>query len=545
MIVVGGDMSIKLEPDQAMYMDIAINSLAIVKHDILDNKFDVTQLEVSSFDGERLTVSVHQDWELLVKKKEQSLAGQHSADIDRSDKQSYAETIAYYVNSVDDELPKELLSDFLESEPFIHVNDYVVDETSVGFIDTCRPCCGSGEVNCSNCGGSGRVRVHVRDRVTTQRDSHGHDREISRTPEYESRRCGSCGGSGKTTCKPCNGTGYITKITTITRSAKLYQTYALQPGNYSDKAIPEIMKIPTSQLNDIAEWVIGQSTAQYNHFQVQYVSQVDLTRFSTLMNDIPYEFLSLNHHEINTPQLLEKSPIFEEVLKLPLALAKDVCTKAKNGCSQDFLACFQEYKFLRNIMASLSVNPDYTKKNITNLVVENGKGYLTATAQNQLVNGIAKSFKTYLPTHSKLAIISFSIWLLFIYEILSIPFLPLARESLTHDSFYVACGGFVICFLLSVIASRWIIVRKYRQLPAGVMTPTPKNIKISLIFSLLFSISGFFTISVHDQLFSKYFGGSILAKYYLHHNNEVKPISSEPKAAASSPVKLKKHKHKG
>lgn len=144
-----------------------------------------------------------------------------------------------------------------------------------------------------------------------------------------------------------------------------------------------------------------------------------------------------------------------------------------------------------------------------------------------------------------MAIISFSIWLLFIYEILSIPFLPLARESLTRDSSYIACGGFVICFLFSVIASRWAIVRKYRQLPAGIITPTPKNIKISLIFSLLFSIIGFFTISVHDQLFYKYLGGSILAKYYLHHNNEVKPIPSAPNAVASTPVKLKKHKHKG
>ncbi len=538
-------MPIKLEQNQAIYMDIAINSLAIVKRDILDNKFDVTQLEVNSFDGERLTISVHQDWELLANKKEQTLAGQHSADINRSDKQSYTEATAYYMNSVNDGLPKELLNDFLESEPFIHIDDYVVDETSIGFIDNCRPCHGSGEVNCSTCSGSGSVRVHVRDRVTSRQDSYGNKHEISRIPEYEYRRCSSCGGSGKTTCKPCKGTGYITKITTITRSTKLYQTYALQPGSYSDKAIPEIIKIPTSQLNNIAEWVVGQSTAQYNHFQIQYVSQIDLTRFSTLIHDIPYEFLALNHHEVNTPQLLEKSPIFEEVLKLPLTLAKDVCKKARVGCIKDFLACFQEYKFLRNIMASLSVNPDYSKKNITNLVVENGKGYLSAATQEQLVSGITKSYKTYLPTHSKLAIFSFSIWLLFIYEILSIPFLPLARESLTRDSFYIACGGFVICFLLSVIASRWAIVRKYRQLPAGIITPTPKNIKISLIFSLLFSIIGFFTISVHDQLFYKYLGGSILAKYYLHHNNEVKPISSAPNAAASTPVKLKKHKHKG
>ena len=41
-------------------------------------------------------------------------------------------------------------------------------------------------------------------------------------------------------------------------------------------------------------------TAQYNHFQIQYVSQIDLTRFSTLIYDIPYEFPCFKpYHEVN------------------------------------------------------------------------------------------------------------------------------------------------------------------------------------------------------------------------------------------------------
>ena len=528
--------------DKQKYMNIAINSLAVVKQDIIDNQFDITQLEVTDYDGEALVVSVHQDWELSAKKKEQKFSGQHSAEIDCATKTEYTSTIDHYFDSVNAKLPYELLADFQGSEAFCQCQDYTIDDTTIAFTDKCSPCRGTGEVSCSKCGGSGRVEVHVSDKVTTRRDSNGYEHEISRIPQYESRTCGRCNGSGRETCKPCEGTGYITKITTVTRFAKLFQTYALEPGHYSEKTVAEIMNIPTDELDQIALWNIGRSTAQHNHFQVQYVSQIDVTRFCTRIAENTYEFLSLNHPEINSPRVFNKSPILDEVLIVPLQVAQQVTAKSNQEVGKKFLGYFPKYKFLHKIMLELAANPDYSKKHISLLVSNNVKGYLSLEKTKQLVGGISKSYRACLPTHSKLAIVTATLWLLFIYEILSIPILPLARKSLSLDSFYVVCAVFVICFLLSTLFSRWVIRRKYKQIPEGVPIPKPKNLKVSFIFSLIFAGIGFFTISVHEQIFTKYYGSSLLTKFYpdaaSSNNNELSAIQANKPPAKSH---AKKH----
>ena len=55
---------------------------------------------------ERLTISFHQDWELLANKKSKPSLDSIQQDINRSDKQSYTEAIVYYMNSVNDGCPR-------------------------------------------------------------------------------------------------------------------------------------------------------------------------------------------------------------------------------------------------------------------------------------------------------------------------------------------------------------------------------------------------------------------------------------------------------
>jgi len=510
----------------------AINSLAIIKQDISDNQFDVSKLEVIAADGETLDASVHQDWEVIAKKTIRTLSGSNKMDINCSSKSDYKGEVQAYMSAINNVLPEQLLELFQTSRPFCHCEDFIIDNTSIGLVESCSPCGGSGKVSCGSCGGSGTKseRVHVRDDVTYRTDSHGNRQEITRIPQYENRSytCSSCGGSGRLTCTPCAGTGRITRVTDIERSAKLHQTYAVEPGKYSDKTIVELMRLPTHTLVNFTEWFLGQSTAQDNHFQIQYVTPLQVTNFVTKIESTKFSFMSFYDRDIDKPHIFDKSPILDTVLSKPLDMAAKSCIKSNQNAGYEFLEHFSNYKILCNIMHELAAKPDYSNKNICTLVAHNSNEYMSEEKQKTLVTGIVKTFKSCVPTYSKLAIILSTFWLLFSYEIVGIPFLPLKRSTHFIDSLIVIFLMMVICVLIGAFISKRIVDKKHAKLPEGIIVPKAKNFKMAFRFAGVFAILGVLSIGIHNFVFEKYFGVSLETKMYPKHITESKIINSSP-----------------
>jgi hypothetical protein len=75
----------------------------------------------------------------------------------------------------------------------------------------CSSCGGHGDKYCSNCGGSGSKSEQVAKtrQVWVNSDSGGYYRNETYY-ETVSRRCNTCGGSGRTRCYTCSGTGKVT-----------------------------------------------------------------------------------------------------------------------------------------------------------------------------------------------------------------------------------------------------------------------------------------------------------------------------------------------
>lgn len=539
------------------YFENAINSLAKVKEDISENNFDVAELEVSDADGETLNVSVHQDWQISAKKTSRTLSGQNTMNVNCYSKSAYDLKVKQYMSDVNDVLPKRLLDSFENSQAFCHCEDFIIDDTSIGLVNNCSPCKGSGKVACSSCGGSGTrsQQVHVRDDITYQHDGHGNRREISRRPVYESRSytCGSCNGSGKQTCSPCGGSGYITLVTDVVRSAKLHQTYAAENGKYSDKTIAELMRLSTHTLVNFTQWYLGQSTYQENHFQIQYVSPLVVNNFTTSINDNKFTFMSFYDSDIESPHIFDKSPILDAVLNKPLSLASNLQKKSTSNSGYEFLELFNEYKILRAIMQHLSSNADYSAKNIRKLVTNESNGYMSNEKQELLSLTIVKTFKSCVPTYSKRAVIFSTIWLFFVYEVLTMPFLPLERKSSPIDWAIVTGIMGVIFTLIAIFISKKIVEKKHAKLPKNFVVPAAKHSKMALRFAGVFILAGVLSMSLHDYVFDKFFNWNLGNKFYTQKiaavsdspaKNVIANVSSESNPVASKPIASKKTKHK-
>lgn len=500
------------------FFESAINSLAKVKQDISENNFDTSNLEIIDANGENLNISVHQDWELSAQKTTRQLPGQKEMDINCRSKESYTNSINNHLQSIHETLPAQLLEYFKKSEPFCHCDDFTVDTTSIGFISSCSPCRGTGKVSCKSCGGSGKItrQVHVRDDVTYQTDSNGYRREISRHAVYESRTetCSTCSGSGKITCSPCVGTGYITSITDITRNAKLHQTYASEQGQYSDKTIIELMRLPTHTLVNFTNWDIGQSTSQSNHFQIQYLTTLSVINFTTSAKEAQFSFMSFYDNELDCPHIFDKSPILDVILDVPLKKAIAIKEKNNNDAGYQFLELFQEYKILNDVMHTLSNNPDYSNKNIQQLVKSGSNEYLSEENQKLLSSALVKTFKSCVPTQSTRAIILSTIWLFFAYEILLIPILPLERKSSLLDWFIVMTIMVIIFTALGTFISKRIVDKKHEKLPKGIVTPKTTHFRTSAKFAGIFAIASFFSSSLHNYVFENYLGGGLETRLY-------------------------------
>lgn len=514
------------------FFENAINSLAKVKQDTAENKFDVSNLEVVYSDGEILSVSVHQDWELSAQKSTRKLSGINYMDINCNDKKSYQNTVIEYMQSVSDDLPHQLLEEFKQAAPFCHCENFIIDETSIGVVEKCSPCKGSGKVTCSVCGGSGMrsESVHVRDEVVYSNDSYNNRREISRTPVYETRTytCGGCNGTGLVTCSPCAGTGYITNITDVIRKAQLFQTYAAEDGKYSDQTIAEVMKLPTNSLINFTTWQIGQSTSQDNHVQIQYITQLAVTSFATAIAGNKYTFMSFYDYELDSPHIFEKSPILDYFLEEPLKMVEQLSKKLDRNMGYKFLELFNDYKLLCQIMLALSNNPNYSKKNISQLVKNESNNYLSDDRQKVLVLAIIKTFKSCVPTYSTKAMVFSTIWLVFIYEIFAIPILPLARSHSFSDWLIVITIMTLIFTSIAVFVSKKIVDKKYTKLPEAIVIPKAKHLKMALRFAGAFLLAGLVSIPLHDDLFDKYLGGSIEHKLYSPHLESNEKTISNP-----------------
>lgn len=522
------------------YFTHAINALAEVKSNLIGNKFDVTKLEVSDCDGENLSTSVHQDWELSASKKERTVAGQEKTNVRCENQSTYKQAVMRHMNDINGDLPISLLNEFKTKPAFYKADDFTIDNTSIGYVDQCSPCNGSGKVRCGSCNGKGSISVHVRDNVTTRRDSNGREQEINRTPVYENRTCGSCGGSGRVICSPCAGSGYITKITDIIRTAVLHLNYSIEQGNYSEVSINEIMNLSLPDLNLFAHWHIGQSTAQENHFQIQYITQLDIVSFGTMIKDKFFNFMSFVNQVSESPYIFNKSPIMDVILYEPLQICSQIKRKTNQEASLKFLELFKDYQILQNIMQTLAQNPNYSKQNV-NLVVNNEvMGYLSVDMQKNLVTAIIKSFKSCLPLYSKNAVVFSNIWLMFTPLYLFIPFLPLERKSGFTDGFYLQLICFTICVAASTLFSRLAVKRKYRKLPDGITTPKQNHFKPSLITAVIFAMIGFITANYQNQAYIEYLGFKDL---YPHQSEQKSTSESNIKSITSKPVPQKSSKN--
>lgn len=527
--------------ERIVYAESAVKSLAVIKEDIQDNQFDVRLLEVVDVDGEVLDVSVHQDWEVVATSSVRTLAGRNIMDVDCINISDYKSNINNYLGEVNEILPSLLLTKFESIEAFCCCEDFDIDRTSIGFVNKCGNCSGTGKVNCSSCGGSGRryEKVHVSDNISYSTDSHGNRREISRTPVYETRSytCGSCGGSGRVICSPCGGTGLITNITDITRSAKLTQTYSIEQGKYSDKSVAEIMRIPTELLKNMAIWDIGQSMAQGNHFQIQYIAVFQIIFFYTQIEQSKFSFMSLYDGDIDKPHIFEKSPILETILHKPINLATTIINSKKNSnAGYQLLAEFENYKFLSEIMTELLSTTDYSVKNVRLLVDKSSKQYISNDKQVIITKAIAHAFKTCAPTYSKKALIFSSLWLLFTYEVIALPFLPLGRSISIIDWFIVSGIMVLISGFVGAFFSKKIVDKKHSKLPENITAPKTKHFKMAFRVAGIFAFIGWLSVNIHDAVFDKFFGGGVEQKFYHKHTNDNKKESSRPVVKSESNV---------
>ena len=514
------------------YADGAIESLAIIKDDSKDNQFDVRLLEVVDVDGEVLDISVHQDWEVTAKNSKRTISGRNEVNVNCVNASDYQATIAAYLSAIVDVLPNQLLEIFISSDPFCHCETFEIDQTSIGYVDKCGTCSGSGKVSCGSCSGTGRKheRVHVRDNITYQTDSHGNRRELSRTPVYEDRTysCPNCSGSGRVVCSPCAGTGLITHVTDVTRTANLHQTYSIENGKYSDTTIAEVMRIPKQSLKDLGLWDIGQSMAQGNHFQIQYVNPFCVTSFTTQIEQTKFSFMSLYDHDSSGPHVFDKSPILETILQKPLDLSTQAISNKKNtDAGYQLLAELNNYKFLTEIMTELLNTTDYAVKNVKSLVEKSSKGYMSDDKQQVMTKAIAHTFKSSVPTHSKKALILSSLWLLFTYEVIALPFLPLGRSIPIFDWFIVAGIMVLISGFAGAFFSKKIVDKNHSKLPGNIIAPKTEHFKMAFRFAGVFALVGWFSVSIHDAVFDKFFGGSVESTLY-NKANTTKVDASAP-----------------
>lgn len=532
------------------YADGAIESLAIIKDDIKDNQFDVRLLEVVDVDGEVLETSAHQDWEVVASSSTRNLSGRQKVEINCINDTDYKAKINRLLSEVNEILPNKLLEIFTNSQAFLYHANFEIDKTSIGYTDTCGNCGGSGKVSCSSCGGSGvkHERVHVRDNITYSTDSHGNRRELSRTPVYEERsyKCVNCSGTGRVVCNPCSGTGLITRVTDITRCANLHQTYSIQNGKYSDKTIAEIMQMPMQLLKDMSIWSIGQSTAQGNHFQIQYTTLFWVIYFNTLIEQTKFSFMAFYDAEIKIQHVFDKSPILDTILHKPLDLASQALSNKRNtDYGFQLLAEFDNYSFLSEIMTKLLATTNYAVKNVKLLVNKASKGYMSEDKQQIMSKSITHVFKSCVPTYSKKALILSSLWLLFTYEVLALPFLPLGRSISTIDWFIVAGIMVLISGFGGAFISKNIVDKKHRKLPENIIAPKTKHFKMAFRFAGVFALLGYLTIAIglHDAVFEKFFGGNIEDKFY-NPAKIVKQSTSSTQSVNKKNASQSNNKHK-
>lgn len=193
----------------------------------------------------------------------------------------------------------------------------------------CDTCHGHGRVNCSACRGSGKSTCgycHGSGQIQRSRQRHDSYNNQYHT-EYYYENCSHCWGSGKTNCSPCRGSGkvqchtcegtaYLTEISTIYTVATPKYSLIFPQENVPDY-IPDALYqvgLPKLQHHGDISLHTHERYSDILALQFAYSATMNFARSQSEIKDYHITWILYGHQ----PQILESSNVLEVLLQKDL-----------------------------------------------------------------------------------------------------------------------------------------------------------------------------------------------------------------------------------